>query len=167
MTLQQRAAQLSAAFETRTRNNGDEFTCLKDGAPEWAKDVCKAAHYCQGDLMLPDDWRYSAISLVADLLDEGNDPDEPCTEPDVYTHDLNAWVGSHLDRVAYVDEAIENGAATLFDALAWGQASELHEVWGLVVEALRELDEEDEEDDDVTRGVVIADNDRSSDHDLS
>ena len=56
-SIQKLAEQLSAAFETKKRNDGQEFVSLKDGSPEWMTDVIRATH---GD-KLPDDTVYAFI----------------------------------------------------------------------------------------------------------
>ena len=124
-------------FESRTRDNGERFTCLRDNAPEWLSDLVRTAH---GD-MLPDDWRYTciqaAIEHVADCGDE--DPhDFADAYVDVYTTDRFRWLASNLDRQGYVDEATrELGQAdSIVDAIGQGQYVEAQEVYASVYEAL-------------------------------
>lgn len=149
-TLQQLASQLFDAFEIRTRDNGDQFVALRDGSPEWMREACHAAH---GD-MLPDDWRYAAIRDAAAALAGGADPDDGhefadnAVEP--YNADRIRWLASHLFRVDYCDEAAEEygGEGGMIDRIGWGQYREASEVWALLVEALRDLEADDEDASD-------------------
>lgn len=146
-TLQDFASELSAAFTRDKRHNGKEFVKLKDGSPEWMKEVCRLAH---GEMM-PDDWRYVMIEKAADYLADSEEPDgcefaDQATE--IYNTALLDWVASHLDRAGYVDEAVEELGypGDLFKSLQYGQYRELEEVYGLVKDALEELVEEQEDE---------------------
>jgi len=153
----QLAKQLSEAFEGSTRaavkdgqSVGEEFRKLKDGSPEWMRDVCRAAH--DDAAMLPDDWRYNAIEDAASRMSELDDDADPtdahdeasefADNVDVYNFDLVKWLGSNLNRGAYVDEAIsELGAPEPFDifrAIGMGQYQERREVWDQLARALVE-----------------------------
>lgn len=115
-TLHEAATQLSDAFETRTRANGEVFKCLKDGSPEWIEEAVQSAH---GDMM-PNDWSYRLISHIASSIDEyasDNDIDE-LRDLDseiidraipVYTRDQLDWLSSNLERLGYCDQAREDG----------------------------------------------------------
>src|SRR5689334_2352080 len=92
------AAKLSKAFQTKKRNDGNEFVSLKDGSPSWMTDVVRAAH---GD-KLPDDTVYAFIGKAADAIadaDEDADPQDVISEiePDSYTSDLTAWLNARPD----------------------------------------------------------------------
>lgn len=149
--MERKAGELAEAFETRTRGDGDDavkFYTLKDGSPQWMTDVVRAAH---GDF-LPDDWRYRAIASAAEALAEGADDVEWSDEMiDTYGHDLLRWLSSNLNRAYYCDEALEEGLVSpfrpLYDRIGAGQYVELREVWGQLVEALREQVEEGDDDD--------------------
>lgn len=151
-TLKDFAHEMSRAFVGDKRNDGTEFRKLRDGSPEWMKDVCFKAH---GD-MGPDDHRYEMIEEVCDALADHEDEDEArdSLEADIYTSELTGWLHSRVDRTGYVDEALEECGEDLKDiskAIALGQMKEKEEVFGLVVKALTELvdaQEEEEEDTD-------------------
>jgi hypothetical protein len=147
------AGQLAASFETAKRNDDQEFTRLKEDAPSWASEAVRIAH---GDLLLPDDWRYNAVSEVASAiadLDEDADFDDERQERvdglvDIYNADLLAWVSSLLTRACYCDEAVEEYGYPrdegLFKVLQYGQFREYEEIWDQLLGFLKEKAEEDE-----------------------
>lgn len=158
MTLEELAGEAAAWFETGKREGRDEhvdayFVRLKEGAPEWLRDLVHDAH---GDL-LPDDWRYSCIRSALDSIADGNDDagEFADSEADVYNAPLTAWLSSNLSRGGYVDEAIEEfgypGDRGIFGAIAMGQYMEATEVFGSVYASLESrlesLEEEEEEGD--------------------
>lgn len=131
MTIEILAGAMAAAFETRTRANGDAFVCLKDGAPEWMTEIVRAAH----DGSLPDDWTYDAVRQCVDLIAEGNDPDDVAPEADVYTSDLLAWAPGHVDLI---DQCMADFGpfASLCDLLMAAQSEALRSIMGTVAQAL-------------------------------
>lgn len=145
-TIQELATQLYDAFQTKTRDNGHEFVCLKDGSPEWMADVIRAAH--DNADMLPDDWRYrfimeasEAISGMSDSEDTDDAGAEFADQGSVYTADLINWLGSHARRISYCDEAIEDcgPVKNVVQAMSYGQYNERREVFAQVLEALQGL----------------------------
>jgi hypothetical protein len=157
------AAKLGASmFQTKTRDSGGAFVTRMDDAPEWLTDVCREAH----NDMLPDDWKYAAISAAFDRLaecDETDDLDDVAHEwadgyVDVYNSDLADWLASHNARGDYCDEARKEWGSTdgadTWTMLQRGQYREAHEVFDLVLAGLRErLDDigpEDEDDEEET-----------------
>jgi len=139
------ARTLAAAFEHRTRDNGETFYALRADSPEWMKDAVQAAH----GGMLPNDWRYRAISDAAQRMSEcGEDsdeftvPQEGYDEPDPYTNDRIAWLGSAINwRPGYCDLAQNEwglGPADIIERIGSGQAYELCEVWNLLAAFLTE-----------------------------
>lgn len=140
--LQSRAEALYHALERRTRDNGNDFYTLKDGSPEWMRDVIHAAH---GPDLMPDDWRYSFINDCAGSLFYEDDPDEIELEADVYTGRLTDWLASNINRVYYLEEAMtEYRPDSGFALLQLAQLKEREETMQLLREALEELAEEDE-----------------------
>lgn len=136
-TLQERAIEARKHFELAERPSGTKFWRAKStDKPKWIQDLCREAH---GD-MLPDDQRYRFIVDALDLLSE-NDSEEAASElieSDIYTSDLIEWLGSHLDRLGYCDEAITDmGAKDMSSALSGGQYLERCEVLSLVAQGLR------------------------------
>lgn len=111
--MQKAAAAFSAAFTTDRRDvDGSKFVRLEDGAAEWMRDAVREAH----GGMLPDDTRYSMIRRTVDAIaehlayDSDADLDDARAELiddliPVYTSDRLAWLASHLDRLAYCDDA--------------------------------------------------------------
>lgn len=151
-TIRELASQLYDAFETKTRDNGDSFVCLKNGSPEWMTDVCRAAH--DGGNMMPDDFRYSLIKESAGAIHDAGDStdlDDAYAEfsdaVEVYTSRLCAWAASHSYRSGYCDDAmVEYGKPeSLSQLLMWGQAIERRDVFESVLSSLRGLaDDQDE-----------------------
>ena len=154
VTVQSLAQEMRSAFETRKRDNGEEYVVLKDGRPDWMQDVCHAAHEDPtlwqkagpgASLgMLPDDWRYRFIEDAVDALAECME--EEMREADlhlreyVYTHELTGWLHSRNDRYGYCDEAFEEHTTGL-DMLAlitYGMQAEQREVFDLVLVALEQ-----------------------------
>lgn len=139
------AAQMAASFETKSRDNGESFVVLKDGAPEWMAEACQAAH---GD-MFPDDWRYRFISEFVDYVadcGDGFDPDDGMADfadnVPVYNHEQIAWLGSHGARIDYVNAAIDeygmsNGG--VMEAIRQGIYSERYEVAVLMANFLTDM----------------------------
>lgn len=97
ITIQELAGVAFASFEQRKRDNGDEFTCLRDDAPDWLKDEIQHLH---GDDILPDDWRYSKIQDLFSNIEHMSDErirDHDLHETidncvDVYYNALASWV---------------------------------------------------------------------------
>jgi len=151
-SIRELASQLYDAFETKTRDNGDTFVCLKKGSPEWMANACMAAH--EAGNMLPDDFRYSLIKEAAGAIHDAGDStdlDDACAEfadaVEVYTSRLCAWAASHSYRSGYCDDAmVEYGKPeSLSQLLMWGQAIERRDVFESVLSSLRGLaDDEDE-----------------------
>ena len=138
ITIQSLAREMSLAFESATRTNGETFCKLQDGSPEWMTTVCREAH--DEAKLLPDDWRYAFIEEAVDAMAEYEDSDEALAslEPDIYTGELTAWLHSLNSRVYYLDEAqtqfgpFRDG----FQLLAAAQMLEKEEVFHQVVTAL-------------------------------
>jgi hypothetical protein len=146
------ATEMAAAFETRTRDNGDTFRCLKDDAPEWMTDVCHAGH---GDMM-PDDWRYRMIEAACDAIAEGADDSHEAADSfvPIYNGDRLEWLASNLTRTGYCDDAANEGLvaadATILDRIAAGIYAEFQEAFAAVLEALE--GEAETRDDDSEEG---------------
>ena len=125
------ARELAAQFETATRPDGSKFTRLRKRAPEWMKNAVRAAHAGK----LPDDHTYQMASIAADYIAEN-------VQSAYYIHELAeqsmyevegptdraallAWVGSHSDRAALVDEAMEAGCETMDGAICFAWSTEV------------------------------------------
>lgn len=156
MTIQQLAAEAYRYLRSgdREADGIGKITVPTDDAPDWFTDLCRRAH--DQARILPDDWRYEFIRDALSLLEDtepDDDPDEVATErieADTYTHDLTAWLNSSLDRLGYVDEAIEEWGVDLVRDGAWrglamGQVAERREVFSSVLQSLRDRAEELEE----------------------
>jgi hypothetical protein len=155
--MQELAAELAAQIETAQRDPDDDATTyyrLKDGAPEWCRDVLREAHgtdHNGAPAMLPDDYRYEYAAAAAEAIAEADDADElerraDELEADPYTHDLTGWLHSHAGRVAYLDDAGELFGAAELDGwrlLAAAQVTERREVFDLVRSSLEARADDD------------------------
>lgn len=133
-TIQTLAKEASQYMTTDKRPDGSTFWRTADDCPEWVTDMIHDAH---GDMM-PDDYRYRWVSYALEAFQNYDDAERAIDEiaPDVYNYDLLQWVASNLNRMAYVDEAMENGAKSLSDALMWAQSDEMREVYSAVLSFL-------------------------------
>jgi hypothetical protein len=153
--MQELAREASAAFERRTRTDGEEFVALKDTAPEWLQPIVMDAH---GEF-LPEDWRYACIEAAFDAIaDCGEDAEQGDVGHefadgyvDVYTGERLRWLASNLNRQGYVDQAREEFGPRegIAEDVGMGQFVEALEVFNLVWEGLAEVveDLEDEEEE--------------------
>ena len=137
MTIQEVAQEMLDNMETKTRTNGRDYRVNKIEIA-WQKDIIRKAH---GD-KLPDDYVYDFIYEALCALAECSAGDEDDAilqiEPDVYTSELTAWLNSRCDRVEYLTEALEEGAADGFNALMTAQGKEKSEVGYLVLAGIRD-----------------------------
>lgn len=144
-------------FETKTRDNGERFTSLKDDRPEWLQDAVYAAH--QGTM--PNDWIYAEClaaieSFDADeLSDEDNVHEFADARVDVYTKALYQWAtdmcltdtwakaeGEVEDCGGMLDESIEKRIAIVqFYAIRFIAET----MQAACAEASKETEEESEE----------------------
>lgn len=149
-TVRELAAAMSAAFEERQRPDGERFRALRDGSPDWMRDICFEAHQS----MLPDDWTYIFIEDACDLLSATDSADDAFDdiEPSIYTDELTGWLNSRTSRVFYLEEARENAGDSWSggDLLMLAQLEERREVFQLVLDALDRLAEDMNEEDEET-----------------
>lgn len=143
----QKLAEHALKFFTSKRRpparNGDEgelFYLPTERQPVWIFDMMYDIH--EKGRWFPDDYKYLYTVEALNYISEGNDPDSPELEADVYTSDLIKWLASHTFRPDYVDEAVklhgwdDNGG--IVTAIAWGQIAEREEVFREVVDHLNE-----------------------------
>lgn len=144
-TIQDKAREAAHWFEQTKRDPSDDdsyYVRRKDDAPEWVTDLVYAAHHGWTD-WLPDDYRYKWTWYALDAIAQADDPEDGASEfadgaVDVYTNRLNAWLGSNLNRVSYVDDAREEfftgeSGGSVTDDIMRGQYAEAYEVYGLVL----------------------------------
>ena len=150
MGIQELAAHALEYFEQKTRGEGEEatrFWTMTNQHPIWVKEMIHKAH----EDMMPDDYKYEYVVDTLDALNEDRDPEEGAyeIEADVYNYDLITWLRSNLQRVGFVDEAVEQMGHSrdmgVMGDLMMGQVEEKRQVWQSVVESLRERLEEIEE----------------------
>src|SRR5438067_880220 len=150
-TIQELARNAGSCFERGTRPDGESFTRVKDGSPEWVSELVREAH---GDDFLPDDWRYEHVHSALEFIAEAEDAEDGRAEfadsaVDVYTGGLFSWLSSNMRRQSYVDEATEEfgPADSVADSIARGQYLEASEVYGLVLGFLEQRAEDVDEDE--------------------
>lgn len=95
--LAETARLFANAFDRRTRDNGDTFLTLKDGAPDWMRDALYNAH----GGMLPDDHFYRMADEAADAIAETLEYDADANLDDWRHECVDAMVSVyHSDRIA-------------------------------------------------------------------
>jgi hypothetical protein len=148
-TLHEAAFALKDAIESRTRESGEQFYSLKDGAPEWVQEAVRAAH--DGGDMLPNDWSYRLLSDMAERIFEAFEREEGPDRDDVVmvaadelaenrASDVLDWLCSHSYRVAFTDEAIEElgwpHERSIMAAAGAGMRAELHMIGNALFDAI-------------------------------
>jgi len=145
------AKELQEYLTRSTREDDTTYVHLKDGYPQWMKDVIREAH---GD-RLPDDDVYERIEDIIDTLSDIDDDaseDEiqeriDGIEPDVYTSDLTEWLNARNDNVYYLTEALEEmEIKDGFQLLAYAQSIYIREIANTLISELQKLVDEQEED---------------------
>ena len=141
------ANSLAAAFETKTRNDGSEFTALKADSPEWMIDAMRDAH----DGKMPNDMSYEMIESVAysisEALAEADSQDIEDARHEridglvsVYHSERFAWLASNITRADYCDMAARDGLlapnATMSDRCAAGMYLEYEHIWNVLFNAI-------------------------------
>ena len=134
-TIQTLARQMADALVESPRDDGSTYVHISNGRP-WMTDVIHAAH---GD-MLPEDTRYRMIREVCEALAEVDADTEAddievyaVVAPlvDIYNAELTAWMASSLNRLGYVNDALdeyEGGHAGVIGLIAIGQQKEYEEI---------------------------------------
>src|SRR5690606_2692161 len=145
-TIQELAGEALEYFVLKERTDGEAFWAVKEDAPLWVRDLCFKAH--DNGEILPDDWRYRFIVEALETLSECDDPYDIQIETYSYAGELLKWFSSSLNRLQWVEEAVEGmDWGDRFDmliALQAGQLMEKEEVFGLVREFLEtKIEEED------------------------
>ena len=144
-TVNELAREALGWFITDTRDSGEKFVKTKYGRPDWLKTLIFTAH----DGMLPDDYRYKFIEDALEIIAEADDNSLDCPEieADSYTSELTKWLHSRNDRVYYLTEALEEyEIKDGFQALQEAQLRERKEVFYSVLNSLRELCENQKEE---------------------
>jgi hypothetical protein len=142
------ANELANSLIRKTRSNGEEFTCFKDGldsvAPWIQEAVCSLMDF-------PNDTYYDLIARVASFIseqDEASDFDDIQDllyelEPDCYTSDLTAWLNASIDHVYYLGEVLKHnhGITDGCALLSQAQALQIEEVASGLLNLLNEISE--------------------------
>lgn len=129
--------------------DGESFYALELPNEE-LQDAIRTIH---GTDILPDDFRFKVIKEVSDTLymdyqntelDEIDEKLFEIADPiiDVYTAKLTAWLASHLSRVEYVDQALEELEVhtNTVGLLQYAQACEINDIISRYIDVLRELE---------------------------
>lgn len=88
-------------FESKTRNDGKQFVCLKDDAPIELQNLIHDIHYGEFYRCLPNDWIYSMIWEALSALKQ-DDIENVSFEANIYNHDLANWFADNCN--AYAEE---------------------------------------------------------------
>lgn len=142
--------ELAPYFERVQRDGGVTlYVRLKAGHPDWLQDAVYAAH----DREMPNDWRYEQCKYIAAAIDDGNDDAMDIADGlvDPYTRDLLTWVSGNLNRVGYVDEAVEELAGAMVgieSAIRLGQFRCLTDMAQVMIDAANEHADDDDDEDD-------------------
>jgi hypothetical protein len=122
-------------FQT-ARRGGAASVRLGGAAPRWLTELVIETH--REGTMPPDDWRHrftrDALLRIANTA-PGRSRDDLCSdiEADTDGRDLINWLGSHVSRLAYCDEALEQGECdSTWQLISDGQIREKREVFGVV-----------------------------------
>lgn len=156
-TLVQLAKQMQDMFTVGTYSDGTSIWTLRNEAPQWMTDVMHAVH--DDGASLPDDTVYDlahdCVNAVAELYDHA-DADEAREaldeiEPEFRTWQLYTWAARWSE---YIDELTSDfGEATIksstdvFTMFQAAQALHIRHVGELLVEALDNRAEDDEDDE--------------------
>ena len=141
------ACAFAHAFETKTRDNGDTFRCLKDGAPEWMRDAIRAAHDAVDEV--PSDDVYECCHSAALVLADENAPDldegaHEFADGEVSPYNASrvAWLAeSPIDRATLCDEAREemgSGEDGIFGLIAIGWYEWARRIFYAIAEGINE-----------------------------
>lgn len=141
------AQSMNKHLKMKTRKDKSEFYALDAYGQKtgWMTDVIRIAH---GD-KFPDDTVYVFIHRIVSHVSE-LDTDKDLydvmdsildMEPDVYTHDLTAWLHASVDHVYYIDEVLEEYGKpnSGFDLLQLAQLSMIRQIGNALVDALDDV----------------------------
>lgn len=152
-TIFELAEIMSKAFETRKRNDGKNFYCIKDEYNihqenteySWINNIIHDAHMV--DDVMPNDYIYQFIRDAVDIISECETEEEIEErffeiEADIYYADLFSWVSDNLNFSSYVDEAMQEFQLTdLCSALQYGQQRHKEAIAFSVFNSLKEISE--------------------------
>lgn len=139
MEIEDLAKKAITYFVSKERDDGSMYWTTTDDRPEWLQELIRRAH--RG--YLPDDYKYefilSALNIIADS-DEDTCSESIADSIDVYTGELTRWLASHIDRVNYVNEALQvmnTPEDDLVSIVANAQYLEREEVFYSVLSSLK------------------------------
>jgi hypothetical protein len=160
------AAELAAAFQTKTRANGDAFHVIRDGAPAWVSpdDIDEspilAAHQAAG-YDTPNDFAYRICAAAAEAIADHDEADEAAdgleefsdNVPDVYTSDLLAWASAAVNQGIADEAAAENptlarGPVNSQAVIDWARTGQSYAARAIAASLLEAVKAEAERRDD-------------------
>lgn len=142
-TIKELAQEVLNNMETKKRDNGDSFVCLKSHDTQWHVDLCQKAH----NGIMPNDFVYDEIeNSLYRIIEAGGETaeeirenvfDSNVIEPEIYNDELLRWVSSNLAMADYVDEALQElEPKGLFEALQYGNQQFKEEIFNSVLDSL-------------------------------
>jgi hypothetical protein len=154
MTTTTDLAREAAGWFQRITRPGEptKIATLKDGAPEWVRELIYAAHGGDGGY-LPDDWTYQATWDALEHLADNDGPDDDHdfadNRTDTYTIDRLEWFRTYPRAVDYVNQARSDfgPGADVTDEIGTGQYLALSDLYQTVRSCLETLAEEDDDNE--------------------
>lgn len=135
---------ISAYFETKKRDSGDEFVTLRDNRPEWLQSAVYEAHTDAG----PNDWVYEECRAACSRFDEGDFSDDEIhayadERVDVYTQARFEWAAKFCLTGLYASAEEESAElvakdASIEDRLGAIQYCAIASIARTMIEACRE-----------------------------
>jgi len=120
------------------------------GDPKWIQDMIHDCHY---NGMLPDDYVFEWVYKFCEEISNLNEDEDPLNievHSDDYTRDLLKWLSSNLDRIDFMEDAINEywdttGKCDFVCFMGIAQEKEMQEVLWTVIDKLQNrLDRESE-----------------------
>jgi hypothetical protein len=143
MKLQALIKTYADQFESKTRENGETFVCLKHVVYGELSDAVREAH----GYLLPHDWVFSTFSQLLsrmsdyevesleDLEEYRSEIVESCV--DSYTHELTKWLASSNYFPEYLTEVLEElEPKDGFALLQQAQYRAIDEIYGHIADLL-------------------------------
>lgn len=164
VTVHSLAEEIYDALEQRKTHDDTERWFLKEGSPEWMKEVIlDAGLKVNTDLDNTYEMAMRVLGAFADVADDDSDEDDYREaiyeiESDVYTSELTGWLHSNNNHVYYLDEVMGEFGDSLdgFQLLSIAQKLQIEEFGNLILtdlleraeEANEDVEDEDDEDDE-------------------
>lgn len=150
-TVPQLAKQMHESLERRESGDKRQEYFLKEGSPQWMRDVVFAASD-NTSFYTVYDFVNEAVGVIADCEDDEDEIRDAINEieADVYTAELTAWLAENVNHVNFISDVLSEFGEDIgdgFQLLAAAQAEHKHQVANAVYEALKALADGEEDDD--------------------